>query len=108
MKINLTNNFCCPCAGCLTAQRNDAAPLRIFAIKELSATDDFKHDRLIGTGAFGSVYKGLVKDNRRPGTLVVAIKRFHRNFDGQPSKEVISQKKNSYVSRNDTVLGSIR
>ncbi|KAJ6744759.1 hypothetical protein OIU79_030978 [Salix purpurea] len=54
----------------LTSMGN-AGNLEEFSLQALlEATDNFSHDRAIGTGSFGSVYQGTLEDGRE-----VAIKR---------------------------------
>ncbi|KAJ6762145.1 hypothetical protein OIU74_024765 [Salix koriyanagi] len=54
----------------LTSMGN-AGNLEEFSLQALlEATDNFSHDRAIGTGSFGSVYNGTLEDGRE-----VAIKR---------------------------------
>ncbi|KAJ6422174.1 hypothetical protein OIU84_027175 [Salix udensis] len=80
----------------LTSMGN-AGNLEEFSLQALlEATDNFSHDRAIGTGSFGSVYHGTLEDGRE-----VAIKRaeisntssyaaIHKNENGVPRNVVDS------------------
>ncbi|KAI4385978.1 hypothetical protein MLD38_003959 [Melastoma candidum] len=52
-----------------------------FTLQEIvKATANFAAANVVGEGAFGTVYKGKLKDG-----LIVAIKRAHKNIYGQPA-----------------------
>jgi len=59
-------------------RRDSAAnPLIVFSYDELKTiTANFRPDRVLGGGGFGSVYKGFISEELRQGlpTLAVAVK----------------------------------
>ncbi|RZF49012.1 hypothetical protein LSTR_LSTR014541 [Laodelphax striatellus] len=59
-------------------RRIDIRPDMRLNYSDLSAaTDDFKEQFIIGKGAWGSVYRGLLNITRQQDALEVAIKRLH-------------------------------
>lgn len=54
----------------------DAANLRVFTLAELkAATKNFRPHTVLGEGAFGRVFKGLIKE--RGEGLTIAIKKLN-------------------------------
>ncbi|KAG5527696.1 hypothetical protein RHGRI_028587 [Rhododendron griersonianum] len=74
---NIPRNFSSSAAsgGNLKGQILPSPNLRIFTFSELrTATKNFRNDRVVGEGGFGTVYKGLLDENNGRG-LVFAVKK---------------------------------
>ncbi|CAN0887659.1 Probable serine/threonine-protein kinase PBL16 [Linum grandiflorum] len=70
-------------------RRDSAAnPLVAFTFEELKKmTGNFRQDRMLGGGGFGNVYKGLITDDLRDGTLqpvqvAVKVHDGHNSYQG--------------------------
>ncbi|KAG8378186.1 hypothetical protein BUALT_Bualt08G0111700 [Buddleja alternifolia] len=65
----------------LSSHNESNAPLKIFTLEDLKkATNNYNECQVIGQGAYGTVYKGILPDNR-----VVAIKK--SKISGQKQNE---------------------
>ncbi|GAB2293675.1 hypothetical protein Dimus_027888 [Dionaea muscipula] len=82
-----------------------AAPLRLqrFTFKELkSATNGFSPDNLIGKGASGVVFRGILRDGKS-----VAIKRFHVSSSSSSSSSLQQGAADREFQNELTILGGI-
>ncbi|XP_072767284.1 proto-oncogene tyrosine-protein kinase ROS-like [Anoplolepis gracilipes] len=60
--------------------------------------------KLIGSGAFGKVFQGTVKDLKEPGPIPVAIKMLQNNASSKQTKEFFEEAKLSGLLRHTHVL----
>ncbi|XP_006656448.1 putative receptor-like protein kinase At4g00960 isoform X2 [Oryza brachyantha] len=80
-----------------TVESKLPAELPLDFLKKI--TNDFSDERLLGTGAFGSVYKGILEDGG-----VIAVKRLGENSPVPSEKIFANEVQNMMVLKNENIV----